>query len=192
MKRLSAIMITAFVCISLPTFLHAGTIALSGTPDGTDCAVIDSNPGIVEVHIVLTDITGVSAVQFWAPKPDCWDGAVWMGDEFAFPLFIGDTQNNDIGVSVAFSACLDAPVYVGSMTFNTSGAGTLCCPYPVLKANRDNYPEIDGPIIVVCTDPPRVAGVTASAIVNPTPECACQSPTPVQETTWGAVKALFR
>jgi hypothetical protein len=192
MKRFTVIVIAAVVCVSLPNPSQSGKIALSGTPDGSDCSVIDTGPGVIQVHIVITDIDNVAGVQFWAPTPECWTGAVWMEDNIPYPTFIGDTQNDFWGLTIGLGDCLNSPIYLGSMSFLTQGQGAPCCDYPILKANNDGYPEIEGPIIAVCPEPLQVAGVTVDAIINPEPECACQLPVPVQETTWGAVKALYR
>lgn len=192
MIRAVTILCAALVCLAGTAFAQTGgTIALAGTPDGSSCSIADTGPGVVEVQVLVLDATGVAGIQFAAPRPDCWAGATWLYDTVPVGLTIGDTQDPELGLSVAFGACLDAPILVGSMTFAVSGQAAPCCEYPVIKATGDLYPEINGPIVAVCPMPLHVEGVTASALINPTPDCTCQQIVPVHESTWGAIKALY-
>jgi hypothetical protein len=171
-----------------------GKLSLTADRAGSSCAITDDEPGTLQVHLWVTDVSGLGAIQFAAPKPNCWHGAVWLGDIIPEGLTIGDTQFNDYrGLSIAFG-CADGgrsgPLYLGSILFEVSGQATPCCPYRVVKVPSDLYPEIDGPIMVQC-DGWEVVGVSVDAVVNPDPTCPCLVPTPVQETTWGQVKAFY-
>jgi hypothetical protein len=193
MTRLITLVCLALVCVSSPALSQTGgLISLTGTADGSVCSIIDTSPGSVEVHIIVFNVIGLNAIQFAAPKPNCWTGATWVSDNIPTPVTIGDTQDTVIGLAIAWGGlCLDGPAYVGSMTFSTLGNAPPCCSYPILKATGDLHPEIDGPIAVLCSDPQHVAGVTANAVINPESQCACVQPVPVEESTWGAIKALY-
>jgi hypothetical protein len=169
-----------------------GRLVLASDAAGTDCRVVDTTPGTIEVHMVIQNVDGVAAVQFGAPKPDCWTGAVWVEDRIAFPVAIGDTQFNDPrGLSIGLGACMDSPVYLGSIVYSTQGEAIPCCPYKIVKVPTDLHPEIDGPIMVVCPAMNSVVGLSSGAVINVDPECDCMSPLPVREATWGSVKSLF-
>ena len=197
-RRLLALACAGLLSASGPAWSQ-GRIALTGSADGTVCSVVDIASGIVEVHIFVFDVVGLTAIQFAAPKPACWSGATWIADNIDTPVIIGDTQDPIGGLSIAWGNCtsdggggFDSPVHVGSMTFFTSGQAPPCCLYPVIKASGDLHPEVDGPIVVLCSDMTEVAGIGVEAVINPQPECSCLTPVPIEETTWGAVKALYQ
>lgn len=188
-------LLLVFLALMVPAtaFSQAAQFALSSEANGPNCLVVDDQPGIVVVHMFVENAGDVIAVQYAAPKPDCWAGATWIGDNMAFPVTIGDTQMNDPrGMSVAFGQCLPSPVYLGSMTFQTSGAGAPCCEFDVIKVLLDLHPEIPGPIMVVCPNTNQVVGLSSGAVINAGPECGCNSVLPTEASTWGAVKQLYR
>lgn len=192
MRRLQATLFVALVCAWSSAWSQTGgKIVLAGSSDGSTCSIVETGPGFIEVHVVVLDVVGLSGIQFAAPKPDCWTDATWVSDDVPVGIFLGDTQDPVGGLSVAFGACLDAPVHVATISFFTTGAGTQCCSYPVLKATGDLHPEVDGPIVVLCSDPTHVAGVPVDAVINPDPSCPCLAPVSAEETTWGRVKALY-
>ncbi len=167
-----------------------GRIELAADAAGTNCNIVDTAPGFIYVHILITQALAVDGVQFRAPKPACWLGATWLADSMAFPVTIGDTQNDPRGLSIGLGACRSSPVYLGSMIYMTQGQASPCCSYAVLKA-FDLTPEIPTPIMVACDE--TIHGIApGTAVINPGPGCYCISPVPVDETTWGAVKALYR
>ena len=192
MKTLFAVVCAALVCAWSPAWSQTGgKIVLAGSSDGSTCSIVESGPAVVAVHVVVLDVVGLSGIQFAAPKPDCWTDATWSYEEVPVPVFIGNTQDPVQGLSVAFGDCLDAPVHVATIYFFSLGNGAPCCSYPVVKATGDLHPEIDGPIVVMCSDPMNVAGVPVDVVINPDQSCPCLSPVSAEETTWGGVKALY-
>jgi hypothetical protein len=192
MKTLSAVVCAMLICAWSPAWSQTGgKIVLGGSADGSECSIVESGAGVIEVHVVVLDVVGLSAIQFAAPKPDCWTDATWMSEDVPVEVFLGNTQDPVGGLAVAFGACLDAPVHVATIYFFTTGTGPQCCSYPVLKATGDLHPEVDGPIVVLCSDPTHVAGIPVDAVINPDPSCPCLSPVSAKETTWGGVKSLY-
>lgn len=185
------------VLASMASAQTGGRVELFADADGTDCAILDTAPGVVTVHMVLVGATEVGAVEFGAPVPECWTGAVWLEDNIPWPVHIGDSQLNEpSGLSIAFLSEVtcgqsNSPIYLGSISYSTQGAAPPCCYYPVVKA-ADAHPEFDTPIAVKCTD--YLFGVEAGgAWINPDETCSCtgQMPLPVHDTSWGRVKALY-
>jgi len=169
-----------------------GSFALTSDPEGTNCAIDADEAGQIKIHMFVKEAEGVTAVQFAAPKPDCWTGATWLADNIMFPVVIGDTQlNRTSGLSVAFGACLESPIYLGYMLFNMTGAAASCCEFPVIKAIHDNHPEIPGPLMVDCAIT-HVEALTGVAVVNVGPGCNCAQTVANRETTWGGVKEMFK
>jgi len=163
--------------------------------------LVDNAPGMVEVHVVLDQITNANSIQFGAPVPDCWTGATWLADVPTWTLFLGDTQNDASGFVTGFLGEVGGPecpgangqIHVVKMLISVSGTGTTCCPYPIVKASADTYPEIPGPILTRnCGEQIEVHEMGRSlAYVNPDPSCDCMLAVPVQQETWGGIKALY-
>ena len=191
MRIVIVIMTGVLICAVTISFSQAqGRIDLVADPGGVSCNILDTAPGLVRVHMLVTQRLGVTAVQFAAPKPACWVGATWLLDEIAFGVPIGDSQNNlPYGLAIGFGACLDSPIYLGAIVYLTQGQALPCCYYPVVKT-EDTYPEIPTPVMVTCDF--EIDGIAGGhAIVNAQPGCSCDEPVPVEQTTWGAMKALY-
>ena len=177
-----------------------GQLQLYADDTGVDCMIPDTAPGLLTVYVYYFDYfgdDGISAIQFAAPKPDCFTNAVWLGDATPWPLSLGDSQLNDPhGWTIAFGAggwCQTPPVYLGSIMYLAQGLTPTCCPYPVVKAD-DLHPEIPMPIGVDCSLPNSfLIGVEAgTSYINGDHTCPCIWPVPVQIKTWGGIKSLYR
>jgi len=173
-----------------------GQLQLYNDESGVDCIIQDMS-GIVTVYVYFFDYFSndrILAVQFGAPLPDCWPGAIWLGDTSPWLTSIGDSQLNDpSGWSIAFGECQIPPVFVGSIIYLSQGLAPTCCPYPVVKA-ADGHPEIPMPVGAACSEPdPVLIGIEAgTSYINGDHTCPCIWPVPVQEKTWGGIKSLYR
>ncbi len=172
-----------------------GQLQLYADETGVDC-IIQDTPGVVMVYVYYFDYfsdDGVGAVQFAAPLPSCWTGAIWLGDSSPWAS-LGDSQLNDPrGWTVGFGSCQILPVLVGSIIYLSQGLAPVCCPYPVVKA-EDGHPEIPMPVGADCSEPnPFLIGIEAgTSYINGDHTCPCIWPVPVQEKTWGGIKSLYR
>jgi hypothetical protein len=169
-------------------------LVLYGDREGTQCAVFGSPNGTVDIYMFLVGARDESAVGFYAPTPNCWEGTVWVGDVLndAF-LHIGTTHDTNTGLAMALiGPCphWNSPVYLGKMSFVASGTSP-CCYYEVL-------PEaVDGMIATVhCQSLEKQSIPYEGVVVDPDETCACdhhsESPTTSEPTTWGKVKALYQ
>ena len=193
MRIVISILAISVLCMpGLAVSSTAGSLVLAADAAGSQCAVADDEPGTVKIHMLVREATGVTAVQFAAPTPGCWSGATWLGDNIAFPVAIGDTHLTwEYGLAIGFGECLESTVYIGYMLFNTTGASSPCCEYPIIKATNDLHPEIPGPIMVDC-EVTHVEALTGIAVVNVGSGCNCAQTVANHETTWGGVKEMFR
>lgn len=200
MKRLLLIMTAFMLAFAAVASAQTGPrIELFADAQGSECDLRATGGRDVQVHMILLGASGVGAVQFKAPKPDCWTNATWVGDDLPWTLFIGDTQANDPrGLSIAFLsdvACTasNSPIYLGSIHYALQGPSPVCCRYPVLKA-PDLHPEFDGPIGTLCLYDHQLFGIEGGVLmINPDESCGCidQAVLPVRYTNWGTVKALY-
>jgi hypothetical protein len=197
MKALFLAVVVILSCLSVGTAQGTAKIMLYSDEIGTECNIIDNSPGVISIYMYAEHAEGVFGVQFRAPLPECWTGAVWLGDIVDVnKVPMGNTQI-DMGLTVATVAGGSCPdpedqhhAFLGIMNFMVQGTGESCCVYPVLKA-ADLHPEFPGPIGVTCDS--QLLGVEAGyAVINPDMSCQCTQPLPVEETTWGRIKALYK
>jgi hypothetical protein len=185
---LLAVSLLALLTTSLADAQTTEKITLFADRFGADCSISDTREGTLFVYMFHVGGTGTrSGCEFRAPKPGCWTGATWVGDNFQPTfLYIGASQGGDL--SVAYAACLPLPIYIGKMIFEVTGAAQVCCPYPVIPSVW--YARV---LTVDCGVIPEkeipISG--GSAVINENASCPCSPPLAVESTTWGRVKSLY-
>jgi hypothetical protein len=167
------------------------SLAFYGDEFRTRCDVVNTEQGLVDIHMFLTGSQNTAnTVTFYAPTPDCWAGAAWIGDTInGAYLFLGSTHNASYGITITFVGCRDLPVYLGKMSFLASGSEP-CCHYDVLPGQATLVNQLR---IIDCDGNPVEIPYT-SVTINPDEGCPCDGLLPVatEESTWGRVKSLYR
>jgi hypothetical protein len=185
-----------FSCVAGRALGQAERITLFADAAGTDCSITDVAAGTVDVHMFHTGSGRRGASHFIAPKPPCWEGAVWIGDAIPLTfLYLGDTQTDFVVAYQNGVPCgtNELPLHIGMIRYLVAGTGQPCCEYPILPAPTA---EIPGSVVTVDCDPPPFGEIIAIAAgkvtINETPNCLCDPPLSVETSTWGRVKALYR
>ena len=185
MKKLLTLAM-AILCSASLALAWGGHIAVKADLQ-TPCAyVFTPPPGVVmSLYLVHESHTGATAVNFSALRPACFSG-LWLSDTRVFPNTVGNSQT---GVIVNYGSCLQAPTHVLTMNFIVFGPTPPCCYYPVQPDPMNPSGHIES---VDCASQVWEAG-DIPAIINPTPNCwdGICVPIPVEDTTWGRVKAMF-
>lgn len=171
------------VWFSPPGPAQGGDIGVFADAGGIGCNIVDTAPGVLEVHVVHVYTDGATASLFAAPAPSCMTGVSWLSDEKVFPVTVGDSQT---GVAVGYGACHDWPIHVLSIRYVTSGLSETCCMYPVIPAANASSGRIE---VVDCANE-LMFGHGLVSSVNAVGGCICGS-VKVEESTWGRVKALY-
>jgi hypothetical protein len=190
MKILRGFLSVVVLCLLVPpAFGQSEKITLYADAAGTDCSVTETVPGLVSVYLFHVGLGRRRASFFTARKPDCWTGAVWVGDVFPPGMaFIGNTQSD---FSVHYCDCRDLPTFIGTINYFVTSIGSSCCEYPVLPMSN---PQIPGSVLTHdCSVPfSTLYAIGAGKVtINETEDCLCDPPLAVEETTWGRVKALY-
>ncbi len=177
MKRTLLIGLCLTMVASL-AFAQAGSIGIFSDAAGSDCNFLDTG-GLNQVYILHLNSPGATASQFRLDVT----AAGWshLGDTWNFATVIG---NSVAGVSVAYGACFPSPIALG--TINFFGANAPACTMINIVADPG---ALSGEIEAVDCESFKVFPTGGAGIVNPDGTCDCS--TPVQETTWGGVKALY-
>lgn len=188
MKAMSLLSAALVILAGVVYAQTGGRVELYPDAQMSSCSLVDDAPGIVQVHMFHTNIREAAAIQYAAPKPECWEGATWLGDVIVFGLQTGNTQDEFFGLSIGYQLCAQLPVYIGYMSFVTSGTAQTCCVYSAVGASG----APSGLIEVVDCDEHKLYGGANDLVINPDHTCPCQFPVAVEATSWGAVKALYR
>ena len=143
------------------------------------CEILDTGPMFLEVHMVYSG-PAANAVRFRAPKPECWVGAMFVGDIIPFI----STGNSQLDLMIGFGDCLSGQVHMGFARYYATGQAMTCCVLPVLPAFQFVYSDCG------YAEHPLAAG--QSVVINPNEACRCQQPLPTEPSTWGRVKSLYR
>jgi hypothetical protein len=157
-------------------------IGLYGDPAGTVNVVYDTGPGPIEIFVVQTVYIepAVSEARFMAPAPACFT-ATYLGDTNIYPT-VGNSQ---AGAWISYGPCLTGSVLVMTIQYYGQGTSSQCCWYDLQPYPGSSYVESQmcggsdwlwthGEGIYVSTDPAENCG------------------TPVEQSTWGRVKAMYR
>ncbi|HKW15558.1 MAG TPA: hypothetical protein VJS69_13815 [Candidatus Krumholzibacteria bacterium] len=167
----------------------------------SSCELAIPGPGIAKVYMVVTGSPGYfGAVQFKAPKPACMTNSVWVADVWdpqvnagGYTQATGGTNGVDVVVG-----CLSLPRYLGSIWYNVTGPVSSCCAYAPQPGQRDGPATIINAVIWSDCPLKPTSTIFEGAIqgkglmINADQSCRCDIPLPVQESTWGSVKALYR
>jgi hypothetical protein len=156
------------------------TINIYSDPAHTSKEAFDLAPGTLTVFVVHEQATGANAVAFRIAASDGFTG-VWLSDTSDF--FVAGTSPT--GVQVGYQSCVGPTVLALEVTYTVFGTSDDCSYLEVAA-----HPDFDygGPYIAVCVGYPEV-GHGGRLTINPNPSC---SPVPVEPSTWGRVKALYR
>jgi len=183
MKR-SVLIAIALISIASLAFGQAGSIGVFPTAEATDCNFVDAG-GLVQVYFVHVNHTGATASQWmldlgglpWTHLGDLWNTATSIGTSIG-------------GVSLGYGACYAAPFVMGSANF----FGTVAPACSRITIVADPLAPTGGIEGVDCLLPPdgpnKNVPTGGTGIVNGDETCNCN--VPVEDTTWGGIKALYK
>jgi len=174
-----------------PAIAQPGVIALFTDPAAWECNIIDDAPGIVQVYVVHLLTAGALASNFGIA--DYRHNLTYVGWEAAHSVTIG--SNPYSGVAVSYDAgCLPAPIPIGTITYVKSGTSPDCGEIRVVRDPATVSGLIEGVDCSFNTTFPaggrvRVNGVPGAWGLD---YCGCGFHVPVEATSWGKVKAMYR
>ena len=157
------------------------SIGIFSDMGGTDCNAFDVGPAVMKFYVVQIRNPRSDAAWFSAPQPPCFSSAIHLNDT---PVFPATTGNSQTGVEVQYGTCRTSEVHLLTIDYFVQGLTQACCYYPV--APHPDY----GDILVKNCSAELIVGTGGEAIINPMAQCSCN--TPVEETTWGRIKAMYR
>jgi hypothetical protein len=161
-------------------FAQAGSIGVFSDAGATSCNFVDGG-GLVQVYISHVYTDGATASQFKLAAPAGW---THLGDTWNFTTVIGTSIN---GVSVAYGACFVGPIALGVVNF--FGAAAPGCTMIAIVADPASPSGDIEAVDCALPDPGKMFPTGGAGRVNSDQTCDCN--VPVQDTTWGGIKALY-
>jgi hypothetical protein len=176
MKRSVLIALVVVFSASM-AFAQAGSIGIYADNTASSCDIVAA--GFAQIHSFHMNAPGATGSQWKLDHPVAW---THFGDIWEFPTIIG---NSSAGVSIGYGACLASPIYLGVSNYGASG-DPACTFISVIPDPTSLSGQIEG---VDCAAN-KTFPTGGAAYVNGDGSCPCN--VPVEETTWGGVKALYQ
>jgi hypothetical protein len=191
--RIAALVMATVVFFALTgTNAHGqsgGALFLGADPDANSREFWDT-PGLRTIYIVHKGFQAgaeFSAVRFKVDNHGFT--GTWVGDTSDF----GTIGNSQTGIAVNYSGCMEPPILVLSVSYFC--AGTSDCTTVGLAA--DPFSESGWIESYDCVNellsPPYVYELCVNGVLVPddTGFGYCDCPVPVEQTTWGQIKAVY-
>jgi hypothetical protein len=161
--------------------LPLAQIGLYGDPAGTVNVVFDLAPGLIELHVVqIVNVESVGAVRFAAQPPPCFT-ATYLGENH-YHATMGDSQQ---GAWVLYGPCATGTVHVMTIQFAGYGTSGHCCWFEPQAYPGSSYIESQ-----ICNDAYWHWTYGEGIYISTVPGYHCG--TPVEQTTWSGIKAMYR
>jgi len=160
-----------------------GNLAVYADVNALSCDLEDRRVGeICEYYVIHMLTPGVAASQF---KIDTNHGGGFMTESSPYIIIRGDSRN---GIIISYGACRSGPIHILTLTYFCLNITPPCAEMSVVGHPTANPP---GLLAWDCNNV-RVPAQGYTSYINSDGNCPCTSPIPVQETTWGLVKALYQ
>ncbi|UCG52169.1 MAG: hypothetical protein JSW58_01030 [Candidatus Latescibacterota bacterium] len=182
MKLASVIALVALLGAGA-VFGQAGSIGLFSDTYGTNCSLYDQIPGLVSVYAVHVSTSGATACQFRVEDGPGMN-MMWLSDT-AWGIWIGCSHCPE-GIAIPYGICLSSPIHVLTMGYFAQAISQDCSWIRVVPP--ETLPS--GQIEMYDCDSNILYPTGGTLIVNPTDDCQCD--VPVDESTWGKIKEMYR
>jgi hypothetical protein len=186
------------LCAAPASGQYGGLIGLYSDVGYSDCNLTEQVSALNTVYVVHTFVVEAAAAQF---RVDNHWTALFVGVEYHSNLKIGDIFT---GVAVSYEGCRALPYLVASLNFIAVSPTPPCMAMAVVpdpNATAFGGTEIvavdcasnaligDGGIL--CVNIPTCCIVSSGSSGQSGAQQWCDT-VPVEETTWGEIKALYR
>lgn len=179
--------ILALVAMAAPAAAQLGDISTYADQPGSSCTIVDNQPfAFIESYLIHKNTGGATASQFAITSTG--GSTLQLIQIIVDPTMLSLGDQNDL--SIAYGGCRTGDVYLANVRYIGSGTSTPCARLTLSAAPTSPIP---GEVAMVdCALPSGNLAVpaTGQAIINP--DITCQCDVAVTETTWGAIKALYR
>lgn len=173
---------------------RANDLAMASESDGLGSCVLPSDNGLFVFYVVHWPSTDAAGVHYQIST--CQSTLVWIADTFMPGMTVnGDSKS---GVDVQYPACLTGPIAVQSVAFFGTGnsptdSAIKLLPHPASQSGQVEADRCDGGIDLLSAGGVCIKPVTCfcNQLGPPYHSIPCLT-VPVEASTWGRVKAMYR
>jgi hypothetical protein len=197
--RITAVVFIVLLCAAPASAQYGGLIGLYSDPGYIDCNLAEQVDAPNTVYVVHTNAAEAAASQF---RVDLHWNAPFVGADYQDNVKVGDIF---AGVAVAYEGCQALPHLIVALNFFTSFSSTPPCIAMEVVPDPNAEPFVGTEIVAIDCSRNALIGNGGILCVN-LPTCCIASTgspgssgvlpwcdtVPVETTTWGAVKALYR
>lgn len=161
-----------------------GSIGLYADVAYVTCDYTDAGAALVPIYVVHKYIPGATASQFMV-LPGGGFNCTYTGEIIHVPVSIGSTVS---GISVSYGGCVPADILIATINYFCMGASPSCAYLEVVP----DPAAPTGTIEVVDCAFVKLQGAGSMIIFNNDGTCGRPCGLPINDTTWGEVKNLYR
>jgi len=181
----------AILCVASLAFAQAGagSVGVFADPAGTVCNLYDSAPGLFLAYVVHVYAPGATASQFRVTSNNAM---TYLSEAVTAPYIkIGTCAGpSGFGCAIAYGGCYPSPIMILTLQYFASGISPQCSYFKVEPDISVTPPKADV-LATDCASPPNLLIATGgTAYINPNATCECD--VPVEETSWGQIKSLYK
>ena len=187
MKIALIIILCLLFTANLASAQIAGQIVIAADPNGLNCDIYDTAPGMLQVYVLHMFTPGASGCQFSVNDSEVASDWVYLTELVTVPfLSIGNARD---GIAITYGGCSASPLMVLTLTYFGNGTAGSCS---YLKIEADPTASPPGIYVVDCVYPvPNLLTTTGGmAVVNPDGSCNCD--VPAENTSWGQIKHIYK
>jgi hypothetical protein len=164
-------------------FAQSGNLGVFADPAGLSCTLAMSATTVYVVHI---NTSAATACQFALAAPASLIHIATVAGPGHSVIGIGVN-----GAAVSYGVCKSSPIYAAKIIFTPMGGPAACDLITVVAEPSTNPPGI---YMADCTTPNPVQFeiTTGGSGIFSAGDGFCECDVPVEATTWGKVKALYR
>lgn len=183
MKKL-ILLFTAILVYAGAALGQVGYIGLYVDHTYTWCQYYDYGAALVPVYAVHKMTPGATGSQ-WRIQTSGDFTCTYTGEVIQVPTSSGDTQT---GLTASYGACLASDILIATINYFCMGTSPTCARIDVVGHPTSVSGEVE------VTDCGYVTHQAQgwSIIMNNDGTCGFCQPHPVESTSWGSVKALYR
>jgi len=183
MKKLLVISAIVLLCASAAA-CQVGYIGLYVDYAYMTCDYTDYGPALVPVYAVHKMTPGTTGSR-WRIQASGDFTCIYTGEVIHVPTSSGDTQ---AGLTASYDACRSSDILIATINYFCQGTSPRCARIDVVGDPASASGEVE---VVDCAYVTHQA-MGWSIIMNNDGNCGWCQPHPVEATTWGSVRALYR
>jgi hypothetical protein len=166
--------------------ISPGTITVFADQLGSECTLEDHDSRALRVYVLHTSSTGAIESMFKV-SPSLGFAAAYVGETVNASAFSGNTQT---GLAVRYNECIAGTFVIATIDYMGAGQSANCSYLEVVAHPLSPTGYID---IIDCYFGMWGVVTLGKLLVNPTAgNCTPWCTVSTRQSTWGAVKALYR